>query len=96
MNATSLAFDAEGALYVSSRFDGIVYRAIESGVMSVYVEGMGVATGIAFDRDGNLFVGDRSGTVFKISPSARSTSLQRWNRRSRLTTSPSTAMATFS
>ena len=29
---------------------------------------MGVATGIAFDRVGNLFVGDRSGTVFKISP----------------------------
>ena len=27
---------------------------------------MGIATGIAFDRDGNLFVGDRSGTIFKI------------------------------
>jgi sugar lactone lactonase YvrE len=34
--------------------------------MSTYAEGMGVATGIAFDRDGNLFVGDRSGTIFKI------------------------------
>jgi sugar lactone lactonase YvrE len=34
--------------------------------MSVYVEGMGVATGIAFDADHNLYVGDRSGTVFKI------------------------------
>jgi sugar lactone lactonase YvrE len=68
MNATSLAFDAEGALYVSSRFDGVVYRSAESGVMSVYVESMGVATGIAFDREGNLFVGDRSGTIFKISP----------------------------
>jgi sugar lactone lactonase YvrE len=30
---------------------------------------MGVATGVAFDRDGNLFVGDRSGTIFKISGS---------------------------
>ena len=27
---------------------------------------MGVATGAAFDGDGNLFVGDRSGTIFKI------------------------------
>jgi sugar lactone lactonase YvrE len=27
---------------------------------------MGIATGIAFDHDGNLFVGDRSGTIFKI------------------------------
>ena len=30
---------------------------------------MGVATGLAFDPDGNLYVGDRSGTIFKISPS---------------------------
>jgi sugar lactone lactonase YvrE len=29
---------------------------------------MGIATGIAFDAHGNLFVGDRSGTIFKISP----------------------------
>jgi sugar lactone lactonase YvrE len=34
--------------------------------MSVYVEGMGVATGIAFDGLHNLYVGDRSGTIFKI------------------------------
>jgi len=27
---------------------------------------MGVATGAAFDAEGNLFVGDRSGTIFKI------------------------------
>jgi sugar lactone lactonase YvrE len=30
---------------------------------------MGVATGLAFDREQNLYVGDRSGTIFKISPS---------------------------
>ena len=30
---------------------------------------MGVATGLAFDREENLYVGDRSGTIFKISPS---------------------------
>ena len=29
---------------------------------------MGVATGIAFDRQQNLYVGDRSGTIFKIAP----------------------------
>jgi sugar lactone lactonase YvrE len=34
--------------------------------MSSYAEGMGVATGIAFDREQNLYVGDRSGTIFKI------------------------------
>jgi sugar lactone lactonase YvrE len=29
---------------------------------------MGVATGLAFDGIGNLYVGDRSGTIYKISP----------------------------
>jgi sugar lactone lactonase YvrE len=29
---------------------------------------MGVATGAAFDAEGNLFVGDRNGTIFKIAP----------------------------
>ena len=38
---------------------------------TVYAEGMGVATGAAFDGEGNLFVGDRSGTIFKINPRAQ-------------------------
>ncbi len=67
MNATGLAFDSDGILYVSSRYDGIVYEVTPNGHMSVYVEGMGVATGLAFDQEENLFVGDRSGTIFKIS-----------------------------
>jgi sugar lactone lactonase YvrE len=69
MNPTGLTFDREGLLYVSSRYDGIVYQITPAGSMSVYVEGMGVATGIAFDQDENMYVGDRSGTVFKISRS---------------------------
>ena len=68
MNATGLAFDSEGLLYISGRYDGFVYQVTPNGSMSVFVEGMGVATGIAFDRDHNLYVGDRSGTIFKISP----------------------------
>jgi sugar lactone lactonase YvrE len=68
MNATGLAFDRGGDLYVSSRFDGNIYRASPNGAYSVYAEGMGVATGIAFDKDAYLYVGDRSGTIFKISP----------------------------
>jgi len=68
MNATGLALDAEGLLYISSRYDGFVYQVTPSGNMTVYVEGMGVATGIAFDRERNLYVGDRSGTIFKINP----------------------------
>ncbi len=66
MNATSIAFDKQGQMYVSSRMDGTVYRVAPNGTMSPYAEGMGVATGIAFDRNQNLYVGDRSGTIFKI------------------------------
>jgi sugar lactone lactonase YvrE len=69
MNPTGLAFDREGLLYASSRYDGIIYQITPTGNMSVYAEGMGVATGIAFDREENLYVGDRSGTIFKISRS---------------------------
>jgi sugar lactone lactonase YvrE len=29
---------------------------------------MGIATGLAFDQDEYLYVGDRSGTIFKIAP----------------------------
>jgi sugar lactone lactonase YvrE len=67
INATGLAFDREGYLYVSSRLEGSIYRVTPDGVRSTYAEGMGVATGIAFDREGNLYVGDRTGTIFKIS-----------------------------
>jgi sugar lactone lactonase YvrE len=66
MNATSIAFDREGQMYVSSRHDGAVYRVAPNGTMTTYAEGMGIATGIAFDKGGNLYVGDRSGTIFKI------------------------------
>ncbi len=68
MNATGLAFDSQGMLYISSRNDGVVYQVTPTGNMSVFVEGMGVATGLAFDRERNLYVGDRSGTIFKIGP----------------------------
>jgi hypothetical protein len=68
MNATAIAFDREGQMYVSSRHDETVYKVAPNGTMSSYAEGMGVATGIAFDRAQNLYVGDRSGTIFKIAP----------------------------
>lgn len=69
MNATGIAIGRDGLVYISSRFDGMVYQATPSGSMSVFVEGMGVATGMTFDEEDNLYVGDRSGTIFKISPS---------------------------
>jgi len=68
LNATGLAFNPDGDLFVTSRAEGNVYRIDEVGESTLYAEGMGVATGAAFDAQGNLFVGDRSGTIFKINP----------------------------
>ena len=68
LNATGMAFNPDGDLFVTSRAEGNVYRIDDAGEPTVYAEGMGVATGAVFDADGNLFVGDRSGTIFKINP----------------------------
>ncbi len=43
-----------------------IYQVTPEGHRSIYAEGMGIATGLAFDQEGNLYVGDRSGTIFKI------------------------------
>jgi hypothetical protein len=68
LNPTGLAFGPDGYLYCSSRAEGTIYRISPSGAVFTYAEGLGIATGIAFDREGNLFVGDRTGTIFKITP----------------------------
>jgi sugar lactone lactonase YvrE len=68
-NPSGLAVDRAGNLFVSCRNDGTVHRVSADGRSEQWIEGMGVATGLAFDRDHNLYVGDRSGTIFKISPS---------------------------
>lgn len=68
MNPSGLAVDRDGFLFVSSRNDGTVHRVAPGGESMQWIEGMGIATGIAFDPIGNLYVGDRSGTIFKIGP----------------------------
>ncbi len=68
MNVSALAFGPDGYLYASSRAEGVVYRISPEGAVSNFAEGMGIATGLAFDHLGNLFVGDRSGTIFKLGP----------------------------
>jgi len=69
INPSGLAVDVKGDLFVSCRHDGTIHRVTPDGQSEQWIEGMGIATGLAFDRAGNLFVGDRSGTIFKISPS---------------------------
>src|SRR5438046_8037931 len=45
------------------------FAADRGGRTESLTDGMGITTGIAFDHDGNLYVGDRSGSIFKISAS---------------------------
>jgi sugar lactone lactonase YvrE len=71
VNATSMAFDGDGALHVSSRYDGVVYRVGADRRVESVAGDLGVACGIAFAPDGTLFVGDRSGTVFRVGPGRR-------------------------
>jgi len=68
INPTGLALDKNGYLFVTCRNDGTVHRVSPDGRAMQWIEGMGIATGLAFDRTGSLYVGDRSGTIFKISP----------------------------
>ncbi len=68
MRISWLALDEQGVLlYASSRHEGVIYQISPGGNMAVYVEGITILTGIVFDPEGNLYVGDRSGTIFKIS-----------------------------
>jgi hypothetical protein len=66
INATSLAFGPDHRLYVSSRFDGAVYRVDDEGTHTQVASELGVACGLAFDDAGFMYVGDRSGTIFRV------------------------------
>jgi sugar lactone lactonase YvrE len=71
VNATSLAFDPFGDLCVSSRYDGTVYRVKGDGTVEKVASDLGVACGLAFTPDGTMYVGDRSGTLFRVNAAGR-------------------------
>jgi outer membrane protein assembly factor BamB len=73
VNPTSMAMDSDGRLYVSSRFEGAVYRLADDGSAEPFATDLGIACGLAFAPDGTLFVGDRSGTIFSVDRSGKAT-----------------------
>lgn len=66
MNPTGMAFNREGTLYVTSRYDGTLYRISPFKEVQTVASDLGVATGVAFDRRGEIFVGDRSGSIYRV------------------------------
>ena len=68
INATSLAFDPQGAMHVTSRFDGSVMKVARDGTATVVASGLGITCGLAFAADGTMYVGDRPGTVHRLEP----------------------------
>jgi len=64
-NPTSMALSPDGCLYVSSRFEGMVYKVDPDGTYGVVASDLGVACGLAFSPDGTLYIGDRSGNIFR-------------------------------
>lgn len=66
MNPTGVAFDKQGHLFVTNRADGEVFRVSSGADVVSFATDLGIATGIAFDDDGVMYVGDRSGTIYKV------------------------------
>ena len=66
LNPTAIAFDQSGELYVTARADGEVCRIVNDLEVVSYASDLGIATGLAFDKAGVMFVGDRSGTIYRV------------------------------
>jgi sugar lactone lactonase YvrE len=65
-NPTAIAFGGDGEMFVTSRLDGIVYRLTPFKEAILFARNLGVATGLAFDREGTMYVGDRTGTIYQV------------------------------
>ncbi|TYP73370.1 SMP-30/gluconolactonase/LRE family protein [Paenibacillus methanolicus] len=86
-SATGMAFDREGNLYMASGggngVDGVVLRIakgalsggpIESGQVETFAQDVDGANGLAFDREGNLYVsGGATGNIYVITPQGQRT-----------------------
>jgi sugar lactone lactonase YvrE len=75
VNPTSMTLGPDGLLYVSSRFEGVVYRVLRDGTVETFATDLGVACGLAFAPDGALLVGDRSGTIFRVDRHGKATTV---------------------
>jgi WD40 repeat protein len=66
MNPTGLAFSGDGQLFISSRHDGTVVRYTNYEHLDLIADDLGIPCGIVFDSNGLLYVGDRTGKIYRI------------------------------
>jgi sugar lactone lactonase YvrE len=83
--ALGMAFDKQGNLYMASRgdVDSVILRIsaetlatgrFETGQVETFAQGVDGANGLAFDREGNLYVsGGATGNIYIISPQGERT-----------------------
>src|SRR5258705_693905 len=65
-NPTGIAFGGDGQMFVTSRLEGVVYRLTAFKDAVSFAQSLGFATGLAFDHGGEMYVGDRTGTIYKV------------------------------
>lgn len=66
MNPTGIAFGPTGSMYVTNRAEGTICRIDRGETAVVVASDLGIATGLAFNAVGEMFVGDRSGTIYRV------------------------------
>lgn len=65
-NPTGIAFGHDGQMFVTGRLEGVVYKITPFKEAVAFARNLGVATGIAFDSRGVMYVGDRTGTIYRV------------------------------
>src|SRR5260370_20709129 len=53
-------------MFDPSRFDGTVFRVTPLKEVVVFASDLGIATGLAFNRAGEMFVGDGRGAIYRV------------------------------
>ena len=70
MSLLPAAADTGQHCFVAESGTGIIYDYATNGTRTIYATNTGQASGLAFDKTGNLFVaGKNDGNIYKISPS---------------------------
>jgi sugar lactone lactonase YvrE len=66
LNPSGFAFSHTGRLYTTSRAAGEVYRIKNDIEATCVATGLGIPTGIVTGSDGAIYIGDRSGTIYRM------------------------------